>query len=47
MTKLTKKQKSQVGKVDGNKLYALADAWLLVKSSLLQSLTSLSTLLCN
>ena len=26
MSKLTKKQKTQVGKVDGNKLYALADA---------------------
>ena len=31
MTKLTKKQKTQVGKVDGNKLYALADALVLVK----------------
>ena len=26
MSKLTKKQKTQVGKVDGNKLYPLADA---------------------
>lgn len=31
MSKLTKKQKTQVGKVDGNKLYALADALVLVK----------------
>ena len=31
MSKLTKKQKTQVGKVDGNKLYPLADALVLVK----------------
>jgi large subunit ribosomal protein L1 len=31
MTKLTKKQKTQIGKVDGNKLYPLADALALVK----------------
>jgi large subunit ribosomal protein L1 len=31
MAKLTKKQKTQQGKVDSNKLYALADALGIVK----------------
>ena len=31
MTKLTKKQKAQVGKVDSNKLYPISDALELVK----------------
>jgi len=31
MSKLTKKQKALVGKVDANKLYAVADALALVK----------------
>jgi len=31
MAKLTKKQKTQVGKVDSNKLYPLGDALGLVK----------------
>ena len=31
MTKLTKKQKAQVGKIDSNKLYPLGDALGLVK----------------
>jgi len=31
MTKLTKKQKTQVGKIDSNKLYTLTDALGLVK----------------
>ncbi|MBY0463939.1 MAG: 50S ribosomal protein L1 [Burkholderiales bacterium] len=31
MSKLTKKQKAQAGKIDSNKLYALADALTLVK----------------
>ena len=31
MSKLTKKQKAQVGKIDSNKLYALSDALGLVK----------------
>ena len=31
MSKLTKKQKAQAGKIDSNKLYALTDALTLVK----------------
>jgi len=31
MSKLTKKQKAFVGKVDSNKLYALTDALVIVK----------------